>query len=301
MFKKNTVFLWPLLQQNAILFINSLFLISIFARYLYSMFNRILKPVLERLPENNKLERIWILAKTDFIQRYYGTKLGVVWALINPFFQLIVYYLVFKILFATKVPNFALYLFSGIIILMFFSESTSKGLILLSKQKHILENIVMNKLDLYYSALISTFMGFGFNFLTYLIFSLFFTVNYTVYVIFIPVLILNLCILILAIQLILGIIHVYFRDINHLWDMALLLFFWGSPVFYGKEVIIDQIPIIMVINPLAGILVNLRESLLFGQAPLFDVMVYNMIFAVVLLIIALFIFKKHSSKAIEIL
>ena len=83
--------------------------------------------------------------------------------------------------------------------------------------------------------------------------------------------------------------------------MALLLFFWGSPVFYGKEVIMDQLPFLLVLNPMAGILVNLRECLLFGQAPLYDVMIYNMVFAVTLLVIALLIFKKHSSKAIEIL
>lgn len=265
------------------------------------MFNQLFKPILENLPENNQLERIWILAKTDFIQRYYGTKLGVFWALLNPFFQLVVYYFVFSILFATSIPNFALYLFSGLIIMMFFSESTVKGLNLLSIHKSILQNIIINKLDLYYSAIISTFMGFSFNFLTYLLFSLFFDVSYTHYVLFVPLIILNVSILILAIQLILGIIHVFFRDINHLWDMALLVFFWGSPVFYGKEVIMENFPSLMYINPMAGILINLREVLLFGQPPLYHILALNFLVSIILLVIAIVLFKKLSPRAIEIL
>lgn len=265
------------------------------------MINNIFKPILERLPENNKLERIWILAKTDFIERYYGTKLGIFWALLNPFFQLIVYYFVFSILFNSNIPNFALYLFSGLIVMMFFSESTTKGLSLMTKHKPILENIIINKIDLYISAIISTFMGFAFNFLIYLLFSLFFEVNYTIYVLYIPLLVLNLAIFVLALQLLLGIIHVYFRDINHLWDMALLVFFWGSPVFYSKDVILENAPGLLYINPIAGILTNLREVLLFGQPPSLNVLIINFLSATVLLLVVLVIFKKLSPRAMEIL
>ena len=265
------------------------------------MLNSLLKPILTRLPENNQLERIWILAKTDFIERYYGTKLGVFWALLNPFFQLVVYYVVFTLLFSVEIPNFALYLFSGLILMMFFSESTTKGLGLLSKHKSILQNIIIRKTDLYYAAIISNLMGFTFNLLTYLVFSIFFNVEYTWYVLYVPIIIINVSIFILAIQLILGIIHVYFRDINHLWDMMLLVLFWGSPVFYSKEVILNKLPALLYVNPLAGILVNLRETLLYGNPPDFQLLILNFIVAIVLYLLALLIFKKFADKAIEIL
>ena len=265
------------------------------------MINTLFKPILERLPENNKLERIWILAKTDFIQRYYGTKLGIVWALINPFFQLIIYYVVFTMLFSGKFPNFALYLFSGLITMMFFSESTSKGLTLLSKNKVILENISMKKLDLFHASLISSFMSFSFNFSIYLIFSQFFNVQYNINFLFVPLIILNLYLFTFAVKIILGILNVYFRDVNHLWDMILLASFWASPVFYEKEVILDNAPILLYANPLAGILINLRETSLYGAPPMLDVLLLNFLQALILLALASIIFKKYSAKAIEIL
>jgi ABC-type polysaccharide/polyol phosphate export permease len=265
------------------------------------MINRIFGPLLSKLPENNKLERIWVLAKTDFIERYYGTRLGVVWALINPFFQLMVYYVAFTLLFSVKIPNFALYVFSGLIFMMFFSEATTKGLSLLQRYKPILENINIHKLDLYLSAILSTFMGFAFNFLIYLLLSLFFNVNYNAFVLYTPLIILNLCIFVLATQLLLGIINIFVRDINHLWDMALLLLFWGSPIFYGKEIILEKLPVLLYLNPLAGVFINLREVLLFGSPPLYNLLLLNFIESIVLLVISLVIFKKYSSRAVEIL
>ena len=265
------------------------------------MINNILGRLLSSLPENNKLERIWILAKIDFIERYYGTRIGIIWALINPFFQLLIYYFVFTLIFVVQIENFALYVFSGLIFWMFFSESTTKGLTLLSKYKSILENIKIKKIDLYYSSLISTFMSLSFNFLIYILFSLFFNIHYSWNVLYVPLLLINLGILILGIQLLLGAIYIYLRDINHLWDMVLLLLFWASPVFYSKDLIIAKLPILFYLNPLAGIFVNLRETLLYANSPDFQQLFYDLVFSAILLIIAGIIFKKYSVKSVEIL
>ena len=55
----------------------------------------------EWLPENNRLERIWKLAQVEFKKRYYNDRLGLVWALLNPLFQMGIYYLVFKYIYKT--------------------------------------------------------------------------------------------------------------------------------------------------------------------------------------------------------
>jgi ABC-type polysaccharide/polyol phosphate export permease len=96
------------------------------------MINKISPFLISKLPKKNRLERIWILAKTDFKKRYYGTSLGILWALINPIFQLIIYYFVFSVFFKNDVPNFSLYLFSGLILWMFISESNKKGMYTIS-------------------------------------------------------------------------------------------------------------------------------------------------------------------------
>ncbi|HAS36509.1 MAG TPA: ABC transporter permease, partial [Flavobacteriales bacterium] len=66
-------------------------------------------------------ERVWLLAKMDFLQRYYGSSLGLLWAFLNPLARLLVYYFVFSyLIFKNQDPDFILYLFMGIIVWGFF-------------------------------------------------------------------------------------------------------------------------------------------------------------------------------------
>ena len=72
-----------------------------------------LEKIIDWIPENNRLERIWLMAKFDFVTRYYGSFLGLFWALLKPLFQLMVYYVIFTVVFTTKTENFLLFLFVG--------------------------------------------------------------------------------------------------------------------------------------------------------------------------------------------
>ena len=84
--------------------------------------------IIDLIPENNRLERIWLMAKFDFITRYYGSVLGLFWALLKPLFQLSIYYAVFTLVFTNKTENFLLFLFVGIILFQFFADGTLFGM-----------------------------------------------------------------------------------------------------------------------------------------------------------------------------
>ena len=136
------------------------------------MINYLLKPFEDRLPENNRLERIWKLAQVDFKKRYYNDYLGLLWALLNPIFRMAIYYFVFVKIFQRSMPNYHLYLFMGLIFWLFFSESTKKGMTTLLSKRYLIENIVFNRLDLFYSLTLSVVFGLFFNMAAYLAMSL---------------------------------------------------------------------------------------------------------------------------------
>lgn len=264
------------------------------------MLNQLLKPVLERLPENNRMERIWVLAKTDFLKRYYGSMLGLIWAFINPVVQLLIYYFVFTNIFNSKVPNFALFLFLGLVIWMFFAEATSKGLVLFRTKRYLLENIQMNWLDIYYASIASFSFAFIFNFAAYFIVSLFFTISVSTQVILLPLLILNLLIFILSVQLILSVIQVFLRDIVHLWDLGKMILFWLSGIFFP----VDSITafggaLIPYLTPLPGIIHNARNILIYGEDIHWFYFCYDYAYALILLGIATWFFKNFAGKALE--
>jgi len=249
---------------------------------------------------NNRLERIYLIAKNDFIKRYYGTSLGIVWAFIHPLFEFLIYYFVFTLIFPNNIENFALHLFSSLLIWKFFCESTKQGITILNDYNYLIANVQIQKLDLFWGTLLSKLFALSFNFTVYFIMSLFCNIGYSINALLFPIIIFNLCILILAISLLLSVLNIYFRDIIHLWDMLMLLLFWASPIFYGKEVY-QKIKAILYINPLAGILINFREAVLYQNFPDLNLMLYNWVYAIILLVFSLIIFKKFSHKALELL
>ena len=254
------------------------------------------------LPENNRLERIWLLAKTDFRKRYNDSFLGLLWALINPLAQLAIYFYIFTVVFHSRTENFILFLFVGIVFWQWFVETTKRGITLIPQKRYLLENVQINRLDIYYAGLLSTFMGFLFNFCVYFLCSLFFDVHISGYIVFLPILILNMAVLILAVQIILSIIHVFIRDIEHVWALATLVLFWLSGILF--EVKPDstwKTALLAYLTPILGILNNVRAVLIFGEDFNWRLFIYDWGYSMVLLLIAWRLISRYFSRAMEIL
>ena len=68
------------------------------------------------------------LVKRDFKKRYARTALGMAWSVFNPLLQLLIMRMVFTFFFGRNTPHYTIYLFSGLIVFNYFSESTREGM-----------------------------------------------------------------------------------------------------------------------------------------------------------------------------
>lgn len=251
------------------------------------------------LPKSQQLERIWILAKTDYKLKYYDTFLGMVWSLVMPLVRLLIYWLVFSNIFDKKIDNYGLYIYSGLLIWMFFQQGTKKGITALRSKSYLMMNIKVRKLEIFTSSLISSFLVFLSNFLVYMIFCLFFDLPWSVNILYMPIMILNVCILVFGVMLILSTIHIFMRDISQIWDMILLAWFWVNPIFFAKAIIFETFPFLLWVNPLAGIIINFRATIMEGKPPQWDIVAYDYAYALILLGIGLILINKYYQKAAE--
>jgi ABC-type polysaccharide/polyol phosphate export permease len=258
-----------------------------------------LHKIIDYIPENNRLERIWLMAKSDFVIRYYGSFLGLFWAMLKPLFQLGVYFVVFTLLFKSETESFLLFLFIGIIMFQFFTESATGSMNIFKTKRYLLENIQINRLDIFYSAITATFLGFLFNFAVFTVGNLMLTDTFSWSILFFPLVLANLIILILATQLIFATISIHLKDIDNIWFVLNNLLFWGSGIFFDLSTLTGKAVLIKYFNPLAGILMNARDILIYGKPIDSQLLIINSLTAVVLLLIGLWVFKKYSAKALE--
>lgn len=265
------------------------------------MVNRILQPVLERLPENNRVERIWKIAQTDFKKRYFNAKLGLIWAFINPIFRLFIYLFVFKLIgrMGGGVENFGLYIFSGLIMWMTFSECTNKSLLVFKQKKYLLENIRFNKIDLFISNTLAVFIGLCFNTAAYILISLLMGIPLYFEIIWLPFIMLNMFILCLGVSMILATITIYLKDLVHIWTMAILLGFWTIPAIFPLENFVGNLRALLYINPVGGLIINFRNAVLYGQPMDYVFLIHCAVYALVLFFIGRYLLQRHWQNALE--
>jgi len=266
---------------------------------LLKVINKIVEPIIKYLPENNRFERIWILAKFDFKKRYYDSALGMVWALLNPLFRLAVYTFAFKYIRESTKENFSLYLFSGLLIWMFFTELTNKGMSILKQKKYLVENIQFNWLDIFYALTASALIGLLFNFIAYFIMSVYYNIYPSVHSLWFPILIINLSIITLGFSIILASLNIFIKDINHVWSIAILAGFWTAPIFFYLEELPEKYNILLYIHPASATLINIRNSIFFNQPIDWMFFAWGWFYALVTMLIAIFLFNYSKIHAVE--
>jgi ABC-type polysaccharide/polyol phosphate export permease len=267
-----------------------------------SLINKVFQPILVTFPSSNRWERIWKLAQVDFKKRYYNDRFGLFWALLNPLFRVFVYYIAFTHLLGrggASVDNFALFLFSALIFWMEFVQTLKKGILLIQQKSYLIENIQLNKIDLYLSLVTSSVLGFSFNLLAYFFFATLFQIAYGWNLIFLPLLVINLYLLGIGGSMILAIVYIYFKDIMHIIDILILFGFWTSGIFFDSQIVLNIFPPAYYINPFLGIIENVRNIILYNQPLNYHIFIINFLFGIVVVVIGYNLLMRYSHLAIE--
>src|SRR6266540_1201886 len=243
----------------------------------------ILKILNDWFRRSNKIERLWLLAKIEFKLRYYENKLGLFWALIKPLLDIAIYYVVFQVVLKQNIPAFASYLFIGLILWNFFVESTMGTIQILNTKKYLYEYSNMNKLEIYVSTLLSNSIGFFFNFIMFLLFYNFLekeSTGFSIQNFWIIAVFLNLFILSLGMSLILSTIYIVAKDINQIWMVCTSFLFFLSPIFYKLSTFKEALPSFDYGNPIAGIIINARRTMMERSEPDFQLLGFDYAYAI---------------------
>lgn len=251
---------------------------------------------------SNKLERIWLLAKIEYKLRYYENKLGLFWALLKPISDIFIFYVAFELVLKQGIPNFVSFLFIALILWNFFLESTTGTIQLLSTKKYLYEYTNMNKIEIYLSTIFSNCIGFFFNLTFFIIYYQFIdagTMGLSINAFYIIPIFLNLIIFALAFSFILSCIYVLAKDITQIWMVITGIGFWISPILFRLETFREALPGIDYANPVAGIIINARNVMLYQKPPEWELFWFDYAYALFLLFLGIVLLNKVGARAAE--
>ncbi len=211
----------------------------------------------------------WTLAVTDFKLRFFGSALGYLWSLVRPLMLFGVLYFVFTevVDIGGDVKYYAIYLLTGIVLFGYFSETTATGLQSLVARENLLRKMRFPRLVIPLSAALEAFFNLGTSLLAVLIYLFATGVEVRWSWLELPLLILVLTVFGVGLAMLLSALYVRFRDIAPIWDVALQMLFYASPVLYVLSTVPDKYERWMLVNPIAVVLTQMRHALLDPTAP----------------------------------
>lgn len=265
------------------------------------------KTIISAEPDSLKvyLKKIWqhkslivTLAKRDLKIRYAQTLLGLSWTIIQPLVAVIVYTLFFSLLldFKTDYP-YVLFVLSGILLWGLFSFTFSNGAISLSQNQELIRKLNFPKIILPISKGLVGLFEFTIIAILFIILLLIFQVLPNWKVVFVPLLIVILCLFSLGLTFILSAATIKKRDLNHIVPFLVYFGIWFSPVFYPVSIVPAQFANLLYLNPMASI-IQLFRTCVFNE-PYNHYMLLGIPISFLIFIIGFFYFKKIEDDIVD--
>lgn len=204
------------------------------------------------------------LVVTDFKLRYQSSVLGYLWSLIRPLALFVILYFVFvKFLrIGDSIPHFPVYLLIGIVLWNYFAEVTTGSVMAIVGKGDLIRKINFPKYVIVLAGSFSALINLGLNFIVISIFMFANGVDIRSSIVYLPILILELFIFSLAIAFFLSAIFVRYRDVNYIWEVIMQGAFYATPILYPVSLVPDNIAKILLINPMAQIIQDIRYVLI---------------------------------------
>jgi homopolymeric O-antigen transport system permease protein len=209
----------------------------------------------------------WHLVQRDFLLRYTGSTLGVLWSVLLPLAQLLVLVFLFQKVVPLKIEAYPAYVFSGLLPWTWFSSCLNSAGGLFFTNRDLLRRpnftpallIVVNTLSNLLSYLASLPVLFGLLF--------FYGKSVSSVLLILPLLLLIQSLLTIGLGLMIATCNVFYRDVQHIISVVTSLLFYLTPVFYRPDAVATSYRIVLMVNPMA-VLVNSYRAVMFdGVAP----------------------------------
>lgn len=213
-------------------------------------------------------------AKREILGRYRGSALGLLWSFFNPLFMLAVYSFVFSVVFKARwnvesdsKTEFALVLFSGLIVFNLFAECINRAPSLILGNVNYVKKVVF-PLEILpvvnlVSALFHGLVSLGVWLLAYLVF---FGLPHAT-VLFLPLVMLPFFLFIMGLSWALSSLGVFLRDVSQFIGVITTVMLFMSPVFYPVTALPEDYRNLLYLNPFTPVIEQTRDVLFWGKNP----------------------------------
>ena len=239
-------------------------------------------------------ELLYFLTWRDIKVRYKQTVLGAAWAIIQPFFTMVVFSLFFGKL--AKVPSdgipYPIFAYAALVPWTFFANGLSQSANSLVGSANLIKKVYFPRLVVPISSVISGVFDFMLAFVVLLGMMLYYGIFPTVNIVWLTFLLLLTLITSLGVGLWLAALNVQFRDVRYTVPFLTQFWLFATPIAYPSSLLSEPWRTLYGINPMVGVVEGFRWALLGTDTAPGPIIIVSTLAALTLLVGGAFYFKR---------
>ena len=189
----------------------------------------------------SRRELLTSLIFSDIRIKYKNSALGIFWSMLAPALTLGIYDLVFSVITKNGYPDFALYLFSGLVVWNMFQNAVNMATGVIVDRAGLVKKVSFPREILALANVGAAVVYFAIQLAVLALFMLALGRSPAWCLLWIlPISFVTLYLLTASVSIVMSAITVYLRDMKHLMEVLLQLWFWLSPVVYSYQHTIAQ-------------------------------------------------------------
>lgn len=211
----------------------------------------------------------------EVIGRYRGSIMGLAWSFLNPLLMLIVYTFVFSVVFKARWgigdeesrTDFAIILFTGMIVFNLFSEIVNRAPGMIVSNPNYVKKVIFPLEILAWVALGAVLFHNSVSLIVLLLVQIILNHSLPWTIVFFPLVLLPLIFTSLGVAWFLAALGVFVRDVGQITGVFTTILMFLSAVFYPLSALPENYQAFLKLNPLALIIAESRKVLILGILP----------------------------------
>ena len=247
-------------------------------------------------------ELLYFLAWRDIKVRYKQTILGAAWAIITPFFTMLIFSLFFGRL--AKIPSdgipYPIFSYVALVPWTFFANGLSQSSNSLVGSANLIKKVYFPRLVIPISSVISGAVDFVLSFAVLIAMMFFYGICPTSHILWMPFLLLLALITALGGGLWLSAINVQYRDVRYAVPFLVQAWMFATPIAYPSSLLPEPWRTVYGLNPMVGVVEGFRWALLGAKTAPGPMMVVSTLAALVLLVSGAYYFRRMEKTFADV-
>jgi lipopolysaccharide transport system permease protein len=265
-------------------------------------------PLLRIVPSTTrvglKLHDLWeyrellvFLAWRDIKVRYKQTALGAAWAIIQPFFTMVVFSVFFGRL--ARMPSdgvpYPVFAYAALVPWTFFANGLAQSADSLVGSANLIRKVYFPRLAIPIATVLAGLVDFVVAFAVLLVIMAFYGVRPTSNVLWLPALIALALMTCLGVGLWLSALNVEFRDVKYVVPFIVQFWLFATPIAYPSSLLSEPWRTLYGLNPMAGVVEGFRWALLGSGTPPGGMVAVSAAAAAVMLVGGAYYFRRMET------